>query len=103
MTGLAAPGTWVEIRRTVLEAGNRAPQVPQDTAEVPLEMRVRGTLVESAAPGQQATVTTAAGRRVEGVLCAVNPPYSHGFGAPLAELLNIREEVRERLRDRERS
>ena len=101
MTDLVAPGTWVEIHRIVLEAGERAPQVPEDTASVPLEMRVRGTLVESAAPGQQASVTTASGRHVQGVLCAVNPPYSHSFGAPLAELLDIREEVRKRLRDQE--
>lgn len=101
MTDLIAPGTWVEIHRTVLEAGERAPQVPEDTASVPLEMRVRGTLVESAAPGQAAIVTTASGRQVQGVLCAVNPPYSHSFGAPLAELLAIREEVRKRIRDEE--
>ena len=48
-----------------------------------------------------AKVATASGRQVQGVLCAVNPPYNHSFGTPLAELLAIREEVRERLRDKE--
>jgi hypothetical protein len=100
MSDPVASGTWVEIHRIVLEAGERAPQVPPDTARVPLEMRVRGTLVESAAPGDEVSVTTASGRTVRGVLCAVNPPYNHSFGAPLAELLDIREEVRERLRGR---
>lgn len=97
MTDLVAPGTWVEIHHTVLAVGERAPQVPEDTARVPLELRVRGTLVAPARPGDEVTVTTAAGRQLRGVLCAVNPPYNHGFGAPLAELLDIRVEVRERL------
>ena len=91
-------GTWVEIHRVVLEAGERAPQVPGDTRKVPLEMRVRGFLVQPAAPGDTAEIVTATGRQLRGVLSEVNPAYSHGFGPPLAELLAIGPEVRALLR-----
>jgi sulfur transfer protein SufE len=37
----AKKGDWVQVYRVVLEAGERAPQVPEDTAKVPLEMKVK--------------------------------------------------------------
>jgi hypothetical protein len=95
-------GTWVEIHRVVLRPGERAPQVPEDTQRVALEMRVKGFLVESAALGQEAGIVTPAGRRLSGVLSEVNPPYSHGFGPPIPELSAIGAEVRAVLRDRGR-
>ena len=54
MAERAAQGAWVEIHRCVLQAGERAPQVPEDTQRVPLEMRVKGFLVAPAAPGEAA-------------------------------------------------
>lgn len=99
MTELVAKDTWVEVRRTVLEAGQRASQVPNDTRQVPLEMRVKGFLAEPAHLGDQATIVTAAGRRLVGVLAAVNPAYTHGFGPPVAELSPIGAEVRRILRE----
>ena len=93
-----ANGTWVEIRRIVLPAGERAPQVPEDTQKVPLEMRVKGFLLASAELGEQAEIETASGRRLWGTLAEVNPPYSHGFGPPLPELTVIAGEVRAMLR-----
>lgn len=93
-----AEGAWVEIHRIVLTPDRRAPQVPEDTARVSLEMRVKGFLTAPAALGEQAEVITAAGRHLAGVLSAVNPPYEHGFGAPIAELSTIGNEVRALLR-----
>jgi hypothetical protein len=95
-----APGTLVDIQRSVLQAGERAPRVPDDTRQVPLEMRVKGFLVSPAAPGETAEIITPAGRRLRGTLAAVNPAYTHGFGAPLPELSGIGEEVRAMLRER---
>ena len=89
-----APGTWVEIHRLVLRPGERAPQIPEDTKAVPLEMRVKGFLAAVAALGDEAEVITAAGRRVRGTLTEVNPPYTHGFGAPIPELSSIGRELR---------
>ena len=93
--------TWVEIHAVVLPAGERAPQVPEDTARVPLEMRAKGFLAKAAAIGTEAEVLTATGRRLQGTVTAANPPYDHGFGAPLPELLAIGGEVRAILRAQE--
>ena len=94
MTDLIEQGCWVEIQRIVLQPQERAPQVPADTREVPLEMRVRGFLARAASPGSEAEIITVTGRRLRGVLLAVNPAYNHSFGAPIAELLGIGGEVR---------
>lgn len=93
-------GTWVGIHRIVLPAGERAPQVPEDTQAVPLEMRVKGFLAEAAALGEEAEIHTRAGRRLRGTLIEVNPAYTHGFGPPIPELSSIGQEVRALLRTR---
>ena len=102
MADHADQGAWVEIRQLVLSAGERAPQVPDDTRQVPLEMRVKGFLVTAAAVGDQAEILTPAGRRLRGTLSAINPAYSHGFGPPIAELGAIGCEVRALLQRRSR-
>ena len=91
-------GSWVQIYRVVLPAGERAPQLPDDTGQVPLEMRVKGRLVEPARLGDEAEIVTAVRRRLRGVLEVVNPAYTHGFGEPIAELSAIGHEVRTLLR-----
>jgi hypothetical protein len=98
-----AKGTWVEIHAVVLSAGERAPQVPEDTARVPLEMRAKGFLIEVGRIGAEAEVVTVAGRRLRGTVISANPSYDHGFGAPLPELIGIGGEVRANLREREPS
>jgi len=95
-----AGGTWVEIHRVVLHPGERAPQIPDDTKAVPLEMRVKGFLVEPTTLGEEATIITPAGRRVCGTVIEKNPAYTHGFGAPVPELSGIGQEVRAILRKR---
>lgn len=97
-----AEGTWVEISCIVLEGGDRAPQVPEDTQKVPLELRTRGILTRPALLGEQAEIETVAGRRLVGKLVEVNPAYTHGFGRPIAELTPIGNEVRAVLRKRGR-
>ncbi|MGR9072477.1 MAG: 2-amino-4-oxopentanoate thiolase subunit OrtA [Gammaproteobacteria bacterium] len=87
-------GCWVEIYRIVLAPGERAPQVPEDTAAVPLEMRVKGYLTEPAWVGGEAEIVTRSGRILRGRLTAVNPAYGHGFGAPIQELSAIGAELR---------
>jgi len=99
MTERIAAGSWVEIHRIVLAAGERAPQVPADTQAVDLQMRVKGWLVSPAMLGEQAEIATAAGRRLRGTLVALNPAYEHGFGAPIAELSGIGVALRAGLHD----
>lgn len=99
MASLIDEGTWVEIRRLVLRPDERAPQAPQETRKVPLEMRVKGFLARPAFLGDDAEIITATGRHLSGTLEAVQPSYDHGFGAPIRELLEIGGEVRALLHD----
>ncbi|MEN8161287.1 MAG: 2-amino-4-oxopentanoate thiolase subunit OrtA [Myxococcota bacterium] len=94
-----AKGTWVELGRVVLPPGERAPQVPEETQRVPLELRLKGFLVEDTALGDPAEVVTAAGRRLSGTLLRALPPYVHGFGDPVPELLAVGTELRAILRE----
>jgi hypothetical protein len=90
----AAAGAWVELHSIVLAPEERAPQVPEDTRGVPLELRVKGHLVEAAELGSEAEIVTVTGRRLRGTLDAIDPAYAHGFGAPIAELLAVGGEAR---------
>jgi len=88
-------GDWVEIWNVILEPGKRAPQVPEDTQKVPLEMRLRGFLVnEQAKLGEIVSIRTRIGRVVEGKLVSLHPRYNHTFGEPQKALLDIGQELR---------
>ena len=102
MTELIEKGTWVEIYNVVLPANERAPQVPEDTQRVPLEMRIKGFLLAPAAIDGDAEIETLSGRHLRGTLAQVNPAYTHSFGSPLPELSAIGCEVRALLRDKGR-
>ncbi|AFM40851.1 hypothetical protein Desaci_1874 [Desulfosporosinus acidiphilus SJ4] len=91
----AVSGDWVEIWKVILEPGERASQVPEDTQKVPLEMRMRGFLVnERANLGESVSIRTRIGRLVEGKLVSLHPRYNHTFGEPQKELLAIGQELR---------
>ncbi len=99
MNDEAKRGDWVQIHQVVLEAGERAPQVPEDTARVPLEMKVKGVLLDQKAKrGDLVTIETAIGRKIQGNLIAVNPAYEVGYGPPPDELRPVGSELRRFLR-----
>jgi hypothetical protein len=102
MVELIAQGTWVEIHSVVLEPDQRASHIPEDTKRVPLEMRVKGFLVNPAHLGEEVEIVTPTARRLRGTLMEANPPYSHGFGSPIPELSMIGSEVRRLLRNQGR-
>jgi len=102
MTELIEKGTWVEIHSVVLQANERAPQVPEDTRRVPLEMRVKGFLLAPTTIGEDAEIETLSGRHLRGRLAEVNPAYTHSFGSPVPELSPIGCEVRALLREKGR-
>jgi|SRR5680860_702284 len=90
-----ASGDWVEIWKVIMEPGKRAPQVPADTQKVPLEMRLRGFLLnEQAKLGELVSIRTRIGRVVEGELTSLHPQYNHTFGEPQKVLLGIGQELR---------
>lgn len=94
-------GTLVDLEVIVLPAGERAPQVPEDTGKVDLVMRVKGLLTGPAEPGGSGEVETPVGRRIRGTVIATAPPYTHNFGEPVPELLPIGAELRRLLREEE--
>ncbi len=94
MAEMIVQGSWVEIHNVILEAGERAPNIPADTQNTALEMRVKGFLVDDAQLGETVEIVTAAGRKLSGRLFDVNPAYTHGFGAPIPELSHIGQQVR---------
>jgi hypothetical protein len=94
---LVPAGSWVEIRQIVLRAGERAPNVPADTAGVDFVARIRGFLTTDAPMGADATVRTLAGRQVTGQLTDVNPRNPADFGDPVPELLQVGGEARRSL------
>lgn len=100
MTDRAEQGAWVEVQRIVLSPEQRAPQIPEDTRRLPLEMRVKGFLIKSAVLGEEVEIRTPSGRHLRGTLVEVNPAYSHGFGPPIPELSTIGEEARKLLREK---
>ncbi len=91
-------GDWVQIERVILEAGSRAPGVPEDTAALPMIARMKGFAVHDAVVGEPLEVESTIGRRLAGTLVAVLPTYSHDFGAPVPELTRAGLQARARVR-----
>lgn len=91
----AKKGDWVQIHQIVLKPEERAPQVPEDTKQVPLELWVKGIALNSAEVGSEIEVETATGRKVKGTLVAVNPRYTHDFGDFVPELLKVDMQLKE--------
>lgn len=90
-------GRWARVHRIELEPAERAPGIPEDTAAVPFEAWINGWLLEDATIGEPATLRTATGRVVEGVLVEAEPGYHHSFGSPPAALQRAGSKARERL------
>jgi hypothetical protein len=88
-------GEWVLIQKVILEASQRAPQVPEDTKQVPLKMWVKGYLQEDAEIGDEVTILTRTKRIEKGTLLEANPYYKHNFGRFVPELIKISDQVKE--------
>ncbi|HDQ14241.1 MAG TPA: 2-amino-4-ketopentanoate thiolase [Sediminispirochaeta sp.] len=94
-TPKARKGDWVRIQRTVLEPGERAEHIPEDTRKVPLEMWAKGFLLdEEARVGEVVEIETGIGRRMKGIMESINPGYRHSFGETVPELLKIGRQLR---------
>lgn len=91
---MAKSGDWVTVRNVILKPGERAPQVPADTADTSLCQWVKGRLLQDAQLHQVVKVLTRTGRTVEGELVEVNPAYHHSFGAFIPELQLAQDSVR---------
>lgn len=91
MTGdcadIVPAGTRVQVRIRFLEPGERAANLPPDTAGLPYEGRIRGELLQDGRLGESVSIETATGRKVQGVLEVCEPAYTHTFGRPDPALL----------------
>jgi len=88
-------GTWVSIRKTILEPKDRAAGIPEDTAATPLVMWVNGFLQGDANIGDQVTVLTRMNRVEEGNLEEVNPTTQVDYGNYVPEIIQIGIQARE--------
>lgn len=93
----AKKGDWVQIHNVILKPEERAPQIPDDTKKVPLEMWTKGTILHAAKIGEQVEIVTATGRRVKGTLEEVNPSYTHSFGSFVPEIIKVDTGLKEML------
>ncbi|MBE5784898.1 MAG: 2-amino-4-ketopentanoate thiolase [Clostridiales bacterium] len=92
---MAKKNDYVRIHRVVLEPAERTGKLPEDTKKVPLEMWVKGRLVnESANIGDEVEVRTAVGRTEHGTLIEENPCYELNYGSFVPEILDIEESLR---------
>ena len=90
----AKAGDWVRIHKIVLEVGERASNIPNDTQSVPLEMWDKGFLLKDANIGEIVEIETYIGRKVTGQLIEINPYYQHDFGKSVTETLYIGRQAR---------
>ncbi|MDL2327060.1 2-amino-4-ketopentanoate thiolase [Ruminococcaceae bacterium OttesenSCG-928-A11] len=90
-------GTWVSIRKTLLEAAERTGRLPEETKKVPLVMWNKGYLAADAEIGDKVTVTTRTGRTQEGILEEAEPHWELGYGNFVPELLRIGDDARKML------
>lgn len=94
----AKAGDWVEIEEILLQPGERAPQVPEDTQKTPLRQWMKGYMVtEEGCLGDIVEVTTLIGRKVAGKLSSINPRHVHDYGNPVKELIDVGIELREEI------
>lgn len=83
-------GTFVRIRKTVLQQTERNGTIPEETKKVPFKMWVKGTLHEDSDLFDIVTITTTTGRQETGRLKEANPPYKHTYGDFIPELHTLR-------------
>jgi hypothetical protein len=93
----AREGDWVEVEATLLDPADRSTNLPPETADKPLRMWIKGFALGEASLGEALTVETMTGRRVAGVLSAVNPGYFITYGNPIAELTHVGRDLRAQL------
>ena len=92
---MAKKNDWVRIHRNVLEPCERTGKLPDDTKKVPLEMWVKGRLVnETAEIGDEVSVITCVGRTEHGKLLEVNPCYELNYGSFVPEILQMEQQLR---------
>jgi len=96
---VAKKGDWVRIHSVLMEAGDRAPGIPEDTSKVPYELWDKGFLISDKAEiGDAVEIETITGRNIKGKLLETNPSYDHDFGEFIPEILMIDKQLKNIMR-----
>ncbi|MCL2575810.1 MAG: 2-amino-4-oxopentanoate thiolase subunit OrtA [Defluviitaleaceae bacterium] len=82
-------GTYVQIKATILDIGERAVGIPEDTAATPLLMWCKGKLTRDSEIGHMAEIVTASGRIESGILEEVEPITKLDYGQYIPEMAQI--------------
>lgn len=86
-------GSFVRIRKTLLQPNERSNNLPEDTKNVPYKMWVKGYLQEESDLFDTVTVKTITGRTETGRLKEANPTYKHTYGDFVQEEITLRETI----------
>lgn len=89
--------TWVQIKKVILKPEERTGNIPEETRLVPLEMWVKGHLLNDANINDEVQIKTLTGRLESGQLRQENPSYMHTYGAFIPEILTIDQMVKDAL------
>jgi hypothetical protein len=92
---MVTKGTWVSIRKTILESKDRAAGIPEDTAATPLIMWINGFLEQDGQIGDIVTIRTRMNRVEDGILEEVNPTTQIDYGDYIPEIIQIGIKARE--------
>ena len=92
-------GTWVLIKKVVLNPENRAPNIPDDTKKHPLMMWVKGYLLTDANINDEVKIITLTGREENGILIEEKPYYKHHFGTFVQSLEDMKQVILKDMED----
>ena len=90
-------GDFVRIHKIILTSEQRAPQIPEDTKSVPLELWTKGFLLADANLGDEVKIMTLADREEEGTLIEVNQAHNVNYGDFVPEIIQIGVKVKKEL------
>ncbi len=83
-------GSYVTIKKVVLNKDERSVNLPEDTKKVDLVMKINGITLHDAKLNEMVEIMTTTNRIVKGELVELNPNYTHSFGSYVEEIGKIK-------------
>lgn len=83
-------GSYVTIKKVVLNKNERSTNLPEDTKKVDLIMKIKGITLEDAQLNETVKIMTTTKRIIQGELVELNPSYVHSFGRHIEEIDQIK-------------
>ena len=87
-------GSYVRIRKTLLQPDERSSNLPEETKKVPYKMWIKGYTLEESELFDIAEIKTIDGRIVKGRIKEHNPAYKHNYGDFVSEALELRNRIK---------